>query len=118
MQSVVKKTREVGFENVKDPCVKLQLLELVKAPKDATNFIFWYSKVKEGEWGLTIKSIPKPTEREGFASQHTWKITWVQKNVDGVDKLACARHCQSLAEDVVGDNYRRLCDIYKTYRNK
>ena len=112
-----KKTRDVGFENVKDPNIKTEIMNLVKSPTDATNFIFWYSKVEPSEWGLTLKSIPKKTDKEGFPSQHTWKITWFfKKGEDGVERLVAANHCKSLAADVCGEDYNRVFEIYKNYR--
>ena len=75
-----KKSRDVGFDNVKDPNIKSEIAQLVNSPSDATNFIFWYSKSNPEEWGLTLKSIPNKNEKDGFPSQHTWKITWFYKN--------------------------------------
>jgi hypothetical protein len=45
-----KKTRDVGFENVRDPNVKSEIIKITKCPSDATNFIFWYSKLNPSEW--------------------------------------------------------------------
>jgi hypothetical protein len=112
-----KKTRDVGFENVKDPNIKLEIVKLVNAPTDATNFIFWYSKTNKDEWGLTLKSIPKKDEGGSFSSQHTWKITWFSKvSEDEPTRLAVANHCKSLAADVTGNEYNRIVEIYKSYR--
>jgi hypothetical protein len=109
-----KKTRECGFINILDPKTKELLSQLVSAPEDSTNFIFWFSKVNNADWGLTIKSIPNKDDKEGFPSQHTWKITWVFK--DGMLKIA--NHCKSLGKDVDGDNYQEIVKIYTSYRKK
>lgn len=113
-----KKTRDVGFENIKDPNIKSEIMTLVQSPNDATNFIFWFSKSNTDEWGLTLKSIPKKTDKEGFPSQHTWKITWFYKLDSGDAKLCVANHCKALAGDVSGSNFARVLEIYNTYRNK
>lgn len=115
-QQKEKKSRDVGFDNVKDPNVKLQIMKLVKSPSDATNFIFWYSKVNQNEWGLTLKSIPSKEEKVGFPSQHTWKITWVYKS--DPDRLEVANHCKSLANHVTGEEFNELNRIYQRYRYK
>jgi hypothetical protein len=116
-QTKVKKTRDVCFENVKDPNVKLELINLTNAPKDATNFIFWYSKVNSNEWGLTLKSIPKKTDKEGFPSQHTWKMTWI--NNEEMEKLQIANHCKSLGTDIQSPaSYQKIKDLFVRYRNK
>ena len=39
----LKKTRDCGFDNIKDPTLKEQIKKLSKAPEDATNYIFWHS---------------------------------------------------------------------------
>ena len=110
-----KKTRECGFINVVDPKVKNELVDLMKPPRDATNFIFWFSKSNPEEWGLTIKSIPKKTDREGFPSQHTWKITWFVK--DGT--LVTANHCKSLANDCCDPAvFEKITEIYNSYKKK
>jgi hypothetical protein len=109
-----KKTRDVGFENVKDPSIKAELIKLTGCPADATNFIFWYSKINNEEWGLTLKSIPKKGESSGFTSQHTWKLTWFYK--PETNSLCAASHCKSLASDVFDDRFQRINDIYKSYR--
>lgn len=116
-QSKERKSRDVGFENVKDPTTKRTILEISKAPTDATNFIFWYSKSNAAEWGLTLKSIPKKGDKEGFPSQHTWKITWVHKTEDDGSEILCsANHCKSLAGDIVGEDYFKLAEIYSHYK--
>ncbi len=97
-----------------DPKTKLVITELISSPSDATNFIFWFSKTNNAEWGLTIKSIPEKSDKEGFPSQHTWKITWVFK--DGGLKIA--NHCKSLAKDIVGKEYEEIVKIYTSYRKK
>lgn len=113
-----KKSRDVGFENIKDPSVKAELMRLSKCPADATNFIFWYSKTNTNEWGLTIKSVPKKGDTEGFPSQHTWKITWFCKaSPDGSAKLAIANHCKSLGSDIEYDAYQSVSRLYNSYRN-
>jgi hypothetical protein len=113
-QNKEKKTRECGFINIVDPKAKLDINQYVKPPSDATNYIFWYSKTNPVEWGLTIKSIPNKGEKEGFPSQHTWKITWFCDD----NKLSVANHCKSLAEDIVGDEYAAMLAIYNSYRKK
>lgn len=117
-QNKVKKSRDVGFDNVKDPNVKLEIMKLVRSPADATNFIFWYSKINPEEWGLTLKSIPSRLEKDGFPSQHTWKITWVFRSDASGDRLAVANHCKSLAGDVTGPEFERVSELYRRYRNK
>ena len=117
-QNKQKKTRDVGFDNVKDPLKKMEILQLVKCPADATNFIFWYSKTNPNEWGLTLKSIPNKSEKDGFPSQHTWKITWGYRNDDGDERLAVANHCKSLASDVTGSEFEQLKQLFTLYRNK
>lgn len=117
-QSKEKKSRDIGFDNVKDPLKKVEILELVKCPADATNFIFWYSKTQPNEWGLTLKSIPNKSETAGFPSQHTWKVTWGYKNDSEGERLAVANHCRSLASDVTGNNFTQLKQLFSLYRNK
>ena len=114
----IKRTRDVGFDNVKDPATKQLITRLVKCPPDATNFIFWYSKSNPNEWGLTLKAIPSKLEKEGFPSQHTWKITWSFKSDSNGERLAVANHCKSLGSDVVGDDYTNLKELYLKYREK
>ena len=50
MEQKEKKTRDVGFINVLDPYIRSEISLLTSCPSDATNFIFWFSKVKENEW--------------------------------------------------------------------
>lgn len=109
-----KRTRECGFINIVDPKAKAIIAGIVKPPSDATNFIFWFSKTNADEWGLTIKSIPQKSDKEGFPSQHTWKITWFVKE----GKLLVANHCKSLAKDVVDKEFDELSEIYTSYKKK
>lgn len=110
-----KKTRDCAYINVLDPYVRNDLATLTGCPIDATNFIFWYVKNNPEEWGLTIKSVPRKEggyEKGNFTSQHTWKITWVNK--EGL--LQVANHCKSLASDIASNSYEKICTIYKTYK--
>jgi hypothetical protein len=109
-----KKTRECGFLNIVDPKTKTEIIDIMKPPSDATNFIFWFSKTNQDEWGITIKSIPNKQDKEGFPSQHTWKITWFSKN----GELQVANHCKSLAANVVGEGFNKMVNIYNSYKKK
>jgi hypothetical protein len=112
----IKKPRSCGFDNVKDPALKDQIMKLTKAPQDASNFIFWHSKTNPEDWGLTLKSIPKKGEKEGFPSQHTWKITWVNKEIDGKKTLCVANHCKYLASNIQGNEYEKIKEFYNNYK--
>lgn len=109
----IKKTRECGFINILDPKTKNEIVSIVNPPSDATNFIFWFSKVTQ-DWGLTIKSIPSLDDKEGFPSQHTWKITWCFKN----NVLSVANHCKSLAQDITGVAFDQIKVLYDAYKKK
>ena len=111
-----KRTREVGFENIRDPSTRLEIKALVGCPEDATNFSFWYSKVEVGSWGLTIKSIPK--QKGIFTSQHTWKITWYSRANDEDQKLTASRESKSIASDICGPKFERIKEIFDSYRLK
>ena len=115
-----KKKRECGFDNIRDPEIKKKFIELTKVPTDATNFIFWFSKINPSEWGLTIKSVPKKDGElnKAFSSQHTWKITWFYDDKDGYSKLKVANHCKSLAADINGGPYEDILKLYNSYRKK
>lgn len=114
-----KKARDVGFENVRDPAIKCEIIKLTKCPEGATNFIFWYSKVDNG-WGLTLKSMPKKTGKDSkFPSQHIWKATWFFQPADESrvePRLAVADHCKGFVADIIEGDAQRIADIYYSYR--
>lgn len=114
-----KKAKECGFINVTDPNLRKSIIEISRCPADATNFTFWFQKSDESHWGLTIKSMPRTPQDEYernkgmiFHSQHTWKITWYN---DG-NVLKVANHSRSLAEDITGNDYKTIVNIYDLYK--
>jgi hypothetical protein len=110
-----RKSKEVGYIYIPDKDTKLKLDNLASPLQGGTNYIFWYSKIDPLMWGLTIKQVPENEEDEGFSSQHTWKATWFNKG----DFLKAAKHCESIAKDIVdtpeNDNYTQIASIYKSY---
>lgn len=115
-----KKSKDCGFINVNDPNLRKNIIQISKCPGDATNFTFWYQKNNENHWGLTIKSMMKSDINEYekahgmvFNSQHTWKITWYHDN----NMLKVANHSKSLADNLIGEDFEHIKNIYELYKN-
>jgi hypothetical protein len=111
-----KRTREANYINLTDQGLKSEIKELITLPnKDLhMNYVLWYKKDTQDEWGLTIKGFPD----KKYGTQHVFKVTWfADKDEDGeIRKLKPANHCASQTEEIVGQPFDKILNIYLKYK--
>jgi len=64
-------------------------------------------------WGLTIKKFD---DKDEFTSQHTWKLTWLFKEAEGI--LAPSLGSKEFTEIIKGETVAKLDEIKNKYINK
>jgi len=106
MEKAKKKPRECSYVSINDKTNKALLTKLTGCPSNATNYLFWFKKNDEKEWGLTIKYIPQGS------SQHVWKMTW---SFDGC-KLTPSKECKELTSEIDGDKLLDIITIFENFK--
>ena len=118
MEQVIKarKPREANYVNITDSQLKEEIKAMITLPNKELhlNYVLWYKKDNQEEWGLTVKGFPD----KKFGTQHVFKITWfAEKNDDGaIVSLAPAGHCANQTEGIYDDNFVKILNIYNKYK--
>lgn len=85
----------------------------VEKPEGATNYMIWYDKVNDNDWGLTIKATPTG---ECYDKNYIWKASW--KNHENSFLMPTKDSLALKVKPIIGELYEKLTKILGDHRDK